>query len=452
MACHMLSQSVRGIHDARLTYRYRESMQYAIIGNGVAGVTAALKLRERDARAEITIIGGESEYFFSRTALMYAYMDQMELPALEPYERKVYQKQSLRLMNDWVVDIDANTKSLKLKSGGSMKFDKLLLATGSVPNPVAWRGMEQVRDGVVNFVSLQDLEACERLTPSTRHAVVVGGGLIGIELVECLRHHGVSVTFLVREPWYWPVALDQQEATLIAGHIRDHGVDLRIREELVRVHADAAGRIQAVETKADERIECQMLGIAAGVKPAIDWLREITTPPELGRGIVTDSGFATSLPDVFAAGDCAEIRCSGDNPLIEQIWYSAKRQGELAAKAMLGDTVDYHPPLFFNSSKFFEIEFTTVGQVMQAPADARHFFHQLQGKHVSIRIVSRENAVIGFNMLGSRWNHNVLERWIHERKTTDEVVSMLHQAQFDVEFGRADLSGVKSAWQMKGGK
>jgi NADPH-dependent 2,4-dienoyl-CoA reductase/sulfur reductase-like enzyme len=417
-------------------------MHYAIIGNGVAGVTAALRLRERDPRAEITIVSGESDYFFSRTALMYAYMDKMDLPALEPFERKVYKKQSLRLVKDWVTDLDAGARKLRLQSGGALTYDKLLLATGSVANPVTWPGMENVKDGVVNFVSLQDLQSCERLTPSTRHAVVVGGGLIGIELVECLRHHGVGVTFLVREPWYWPVALDQQEAGMIAAHIRENGVDLRIQEEIARVEAGPGGRIAAIETKAGERIECQMLGVTAGVRPNIDWLRKVATPPELGRGIVTDTGFATSLPGVYAAGDCAQI-----GSLIEQIWYSAKRHGELAAKAMLGDPVDYKPPIFFNSSKFFEIEFTTVGEVIKAPAEARHFFHQLTGKHVSIRVVSHNGAVIGFNMLGSRWNHNVLERWIAERKTPGEVVPLLHLAQFDVEFGRADLSGVKAAWR-----
>ncbi len=420
-------------------------MHHVIIGNGVAGVTAALKLRERDPDAEISIISGESDYFFSRTALMYAYMDQMDLAALEPFERKVYTKQNIRLIKDWVTDLDAKSQTLKLKAGSTVKYDKLLLATGSTANPVSWPGSENVKEGFVNFVSLQDLQACERLTPSTRHAVVVGGGLIGIELVECLRHHGVGVTFLVREPWYWPVALDQQEATMIAEHIRGHGVDLRIKDEIERVAADSTGRISSATTKSGEKIECQMLGIAAGVRPAVEWLRNVTTPPELGRGIIADASFATSLPNVYAAGDCAELHLGGGKPVIEQIWYSAKRHGELAALAMVGDKMDYTPPLFFNSAKFFEIEFTTVGAITQAPADSHHLYHRLPGKHASVRIVSREGAVIGFNMLGSRWNHNVLERWIHERRSVKHVAANLHLAQFDVEFGRVDVSSVKGA-------
>ena len=175
-------------------------MRYVIIGNGVAGTSAALALRQRDQQADITLISGESDYFFSRTALMYAYMDQMNLRDLEPFERKAYDAQRIELRRAWVKDLDAGTHEIHFADGGSLRYDKLLLAVGSVPNRFEWSGMEKVRDGVTHFVSLQHLEACERLTPSTKRAVVVGGGLIGVELVECLRHHGVEVEFLVREP------------------------------------------------------------------------------------------------------------------------------------------------------------------------------------------------------------------------------------------------------------
>ncbi len=422
-------------------------MHYAIIGNGVAGVTAAFTLRQRDSKADITLISGESEYFFSRTALMYSYMDLMDFPALEPFERKSYDAQRIRRVKDWVTGIREGV--LTLQNGGAMEFDRLLLATGSVANAILWPGLEQVRDGAVNFVTRQDLEACERLTPTTRRAVVVGGGLIGIELVECLRHHGVEVTFLVREPWYWPMSLDQEEASMISSHIKEHGVDLRLEEEVASVSPGADGRVAAVVTNKGERLDCQMLGITAGVRPAIDWLRD-GGALQLGRGIIAGPNFATSLPGVFAAGDCAEIHRPGEEPLIEQIWYSAKRQGELAARAMLGDAIDYRPPTFFNSSKFFKIEYTTVGLVTKAPAEARHFYHRLPGKNQSVRIVSLDNAVIGFNMLGSRWNHNVFERWIAERRSPAEAVARLAEAQFDVEFGRASLAGLQNAFREKG--
>lgn len=416
---------------------------YIIIGNGVAGVEAALTLRERcgPALARITIISKETDYFFSRTALMYAYMDMMERQDLEPYERQMWQKQHIELVRDEVVDLDAQAHQLTLKSGQQLTYTKLLLALGASPRLPPFKGLDHVKSGLVHFVSMQDLEACEQLTHSTQEAVVVGGGLIGIELVECLLHHKVKVSFLIREAHYWPAALNKEEGQMVAQHMRDHGVDVRLAEELDQIEVDQAGRVSAIVTNQQQRIPCQMLGICVGVVASTAWLTKAKSSPELGRGIKADLSFKTSLPDVYTAGDCAQLEPGdGAPPIIETIWYSAKRHGRLAALSMLGDHVRYKPPLFFNSSKFFEIEYTTVGQVVNLPPTASSHYQVLPGKNKSTRIVTdQDQRVIGFNMLGSRWNNRVLERWILERRDLRFVQQHLHEAQFDVEFGRLKL-------------
>lgn len=417
-------------------------MHYVIVGNGVAGITAAFTLREREATARITVISGETDYFFSRTALMYTFMDRMSPRDLEPYERKVYDRKKIERLRDWVVDLDANSRTLRLKSGTSLNYDRLLLATGSVPNSARWPGMDAVREGLAHFVSWQDLEECERLTASSRSAVIVGGGLIGVELAECLSFHGVKVTFLIRDPWYWPVALGGEEAEMITAHLRQHGIDVRLNESISEVKCSAEGRVSAIRTESGQEIACDFLGVCIGVHPAIDWLRQVSTPPRLGRGIQVTPAFETSLPDAWSAGDCAEIRLQDGSALVEQIWYSAKRQGELAAHAMLGDTVAYRPPIFYNSSKFLEIEFTTVGRVMNAPKGCVDFYRRIPGKQASIRILEHAGAVVGFNMLGARWDNGRLEQWIYERRPLRYVIEHLRQAQFDVEFGRLDLSTI----------
>ncbi|MBX9602758.1 MAG: NAD(P)/FAD-dependent oxidoreductase [Bryobacteraceae bacterium] len=415
-------------------------MRFVIIGNGVAGATAALALRARDPDASITMISGESDYFFSRTALMYAYLDRMTLRDLEPYERQVWTSQRIERVRGWVRDLHAPSKTLTLDSSVQIGYDKLLIATGSVARDLPWVGWERAKRGLVHFVTLADLERCEQQTRRGGKAVVVGGGLIGVELVECLIHHGMQVTFLVREPWYWPAALGGEEGLMISDHIRRHGVTLLLEETVNEVECSGDGHVQAVITDSGRRYDCELLGVTAGVKPAAGWLAATQTPPRTARGILTDAAFRTSLPDVWAAGDCAEIEIPGAAPLVEQIWYSAKRQGEQAALSMLGDPVDYRPPIFFNSSKFFDIEFTTVGRVNDAPAGSRQFYWRAPEREASIRIVEAAGAVIGFNMLGSRWEHTILERWISERRPMEYVMPRLREAQFDVEFGRLDLA------------
>jgi NADPH-dependent 2,4-dienoyl-CoA reductase/sulfur reductase-like enzyme len=418
-------------------------MHFVIVGNGVAGVTAALTIRSREPDAEITVVSGESEYFFSRTALMYAYMDRLQRRDLEPYERSVYDHQRIRRVKDWVTGLDANSRRLRLQNGGELRYDRLLLATGSLPNRPAWKGLTEVEEGVVHFVTLADLDACERLTKPGKRAVVVGGGLIGVELVECFHHHKLSVTFLVREPWYWPAALGVEEGAMISAHIEKHGVHV-VLDETVEEILHVKGLVTGVRTASGHTYECDLLGITIGVHPAVEWLARVATPPRTRRGIVVGPDFRTSLDHVWAAGDCAEIELPGHEPLIEQIWYSARRQGELAALSMLGDLVEYRPRVFYNSSKFFEVEYTTVGKVNGVP-DSRKFYARMPGRDVSVRIVEQAGAVTGFNMLGSRWNHTVFERWIAERRSLDYCLDHLAEAQFDVEFGRVSLDFVKVA-------
>ncbi len=411
-------------------------MRYVIIGNGVAGTTAAFTIRERERRAWITLISDESDYFISRTALMYAFMDRLERRDLEPVERKVWDRQNIECVRGRVTGIDSAGHKLTMRSGAVIPYDRLLIACGSLPNRPAWDGLAEVQDGLVNFVTLGDLDRCERLTKTGQKAVVVGGGLIGVELVECLRHHGMQVTFLVREPWYWPAALGKPEGLMISEHIRKHGVDVRMDESVKRVNVDSGGNVRGVLTDAGHEYACSLLGVAVGVHPAIEWLPD--NGPRANRGVLVDTSFRTSLDTVWAAGDCAEIQFDDRPTVVEQIWYSAKRQGELAARSMLGDPIVYDPPVFYNSAKLFDIEYTTVGN-FRIP-DAAEFYGRIPGRDVSIRIAEYSGAVIGFNMLGSRWDHTWFERWIAERRSLEYVMEQLHLAQFDVEFGRQDLS------------
>ena len=419
-------------------------MRCAIVGNGVAGVTAALGVRERDPRASISLISGEADYFFSRTALMYAFMDRLARRDLEPYERGVFDAQRIERVRGWVRDLDARSGTITLDSGRTLCWDRLLIATGSKPCRPPWQGLESVRSGQVHFVSMQDLEACEAAARRGEKAVVVGGGLIGIELAECLKWAGMEVTFLIREPWYWPVALSDAESAMAIAHMRHHGVNVVTGETVASVETDARGAVTAVVTEQNRRYACLLLGVCIGVEPAVEWLKSVATPPRLNRGIVVDAGLRTSLVGVFAAGDCAEVELSGRAPVVEQLWYSAKRKGRVAARSMLGAPIEYEPPVFFNSSKLFDIECTAVGRFS---ATMREFYYRFESRDASLRLAEEGGAVKAFNLLGSRWNHKLLAGWIGERRSLDDVLGRLDEAQFDVEFGRLDLTPARAAFE-----
>lgn len=446
-------------------------MHVVIVGNGVAGVSCALALRERSAETEITLISKESPYFFARTGLMYAFMDRLQRKDLEPYERRSYDEKRISRVSGEVVDWDVSTRTLSIVAAGAdertqgspggqkLTYDRLVLATGALPNLAPWRGLESeavaadgrssAASGLVHFVSLQDLDVCEALVATTREAVVVGGGLIGIELAECLKFHGIKVHFLIRESSFWPAALSSAESELVVAEMREHGIDVHLNTVLHEVTRESNGRIVSITTETGHTFSCQMLGVCVGVRPNKQLASKVAPLLAVARGILVDGRFRTSLPNVFACGDCAEILvadgASYETPgatLQETIWYSARLQGELCAGSILGDAVTYQPPLFFNSTKFFGMEFTTVGNVQIEAVQHPEVFITHPKRRASLRIVyeASSRAVLAFNVLGARVDHEVLSRWVIEGRSLEYCQMHWPDAQYDVEFGCVNFS------------
>ena len=291
-------------------------MHVVIIGNGISGITAARHIRKK-SDYRITVISAESDYFFSRTALMYIYMGHMKFEHTKPYEDHFWKKNRIDLKRAFVENINLKTKVLGLDTGEEIPYDKLIIATGSKPNKFGWPGQEL--EGVQGLYSLQDLEALERAAPdnkSCKKAVIVGGGLIGIEMAEMLRSREIPVTFLVREPSFWDVVLPKGESAMINEHILEHHVDLRLATSLKEILPDADGKARAVVTDQDEVIECQLVGLTAGVRPNIGFLEG--SGIETDRGVLVDRFLRTNAPDVYAIGDCAQQRSPiGKRRLVE---------------------------------------------------------------------------------------------------------------------------------------
>ncbi|MEO1253363.1 MAG: FAD-dependent oxidoreductase, partial [Bacteroidota bacterium] len=180
-----------------------------IIGNGIAGITAARNIRKL-SEDQITVISGETDHFFSRTALMYIYMGHMKYQNTKPYEDWFWEKNRIELKRAWVRAIDLDKKGISFDDGGSLSYDKLILATGSQSNKFGWPGQDL--RGVQGLYSFQDLELMEENTKSVEHAVILGGGLIGVEMAEMLHSRNIPVTYLIREKNFWGNVLPKEES------------------------------------------------------------------------------------------------------------------------------------------------------------------------------------------------------------------------------------------------
>lgn len=426
-----------------------------IIGNGISGITAAREARKLAPEMTIKIISQESRYFYSRTALMYIYMGHMRERETEVYERKFYKKNKLDLVFDTVEKIDVDKCKLQLKDSGDLGFDYLLIATGSRPNFFNWPGQDSA--GVQGMYSLQDLYKLEKISSRKNNiikkAVIVGGGLIGIELAEMLHSRHIPVQFLIREASYWDNILPPEESEIINQEIQDHGIGLSKNTQLKKIEPDQAGHVAAVHTDSAGRIECQFVGITTGVSPNIEIVKN--SKIKTARGILVDEFMRTSIPGIYAAGDCVQFIDSDGRPgHLEQLWYTGKMHGAIAGHQIAADflrscsltdradQVDvsgYNRGVWFNSAKFFTIEYQTYGYV-PAKLDAQNTYVWVSenGKQL-IRLVWKKNSqghniVTGMNSLGIRFRQITWFEWISNQVSVDEVIRRLDQAVFDPEF------------------
>jgi NADPH-dependent 2,4-dienoyl-CoA reductase/sulfur reductase-like enzyme len=416
-------------------------MHYVILGNGVAGMEAALGLRARDGEARITVVSAEYEHFFSRPALMYVFAGQLRLCDTEPYDRGVFERMGFAFHAGRVRTLDTAARTLVFEDGSTLAYDRLLLAAGSVGRRAPWPGA--AGPGVHYFVTLEDLSGLDREARAGMRAAVVGGGLIGVEVAEILHQRGLRVTFVIREGWYFPAALDRNESGLVAEHLRSHGIDVRLGATVAAVTRESDGRVRGVRLADGGEVPADLVVATIGVVPNTGFL--VGSAVKLGRdgAVETDDSLRTSVRDVWAAGDCANVTWRDGSRRPEQLWYTARDQGRVAARSMLGDEVTYRRGTWYNSAKFFDLEWTMAGWVpasvgpdgtpVEPPADLSTWFQRVPGRFESQRVVVKGDRVVGFNMLGSRWNHEPLLRWIEERRDLDWVLDRLGEAQFDEE-------------------
>ena len=411
-------------------------MKIAIIGNGIAGITAARWLRKLDNKVEITVISDEGDYFFSRTALMYIYMGHMRLQDTQPYENWFWEQNRIQLLRGRVESIDFEHKSLILKDKNIVNYDKLILSLGSKSNKFGWKGQDL--DGVHGLYHLQDVEAMERHSVNgMNRAVIIGGGLIGIEMAEMFHSRHIPVTFLVREKSFWDLILPAEESAMVNRHIREHGIDLRLESELNEVlDENNDGKADAILMKNGEKIDCGFVGLTVGVSPNVDFVKN--TALKINKGIVVNDYLETNIADVYAIGDCAEIESpqSGRRP-IEAIWYTGRMMGETVAYNIMNKKVKYNPGIWFNSAKFLDIEYQVYGDIRAQLADnqATIYWEHADGKKgIRITYDKNEGNVLGFNLMGVRYRHEVCEKWIKDKTPIETVLRDLGLANFDPEF------------------
>jgi NAD(P)H-nitrite reductase large subunit len=335
------------------------SVKYVIAGNGAAGASAAWAIRARDPEAEITIVGDEKVPFYSRPGL--AYMLLGVIPDKQVFSRpdRIYADAQIKRVTGRVAAIEPAPHRLVTDDGGALRYDRLLLAVGAGATLPSVPGIDL--EGVVTLDSYEGTREIIRLASRAKRAVVVGGGITALELAEGLVARGVETHYLMRGERYWANVLDPSESALVEEHLAADGMRLHKGVELAEV-IGRKGTVSGVLTRDGREIACDMVGVAIGVQPRTGLAAAIGL--RTGRGIFVSESFETDLPDIYAAGDCAEVLdpATGKRS-VDALWSIANEQGRVAGDNMAGHRTPYLRPAPFNVTRIGGITTTVIGSV-----------------------------------------------------------------------------------------
>ncbi len=370
--------------------------RYVIIGNSAAGQAAATAINALDDYGEITIISEESIGPYSRPMLpdLLGGMDRDDFLAVG---ETITTAGAPVLAGETVERIDPETRRVICASGAEVAYDALLLATGSAPVQIPWPGSDT--GGIAYFRTLDDAQRILDAAEGAERAVVVGGGLLGLEFVRAFHLRGLKIAQLVRESRVGAPGLDEEAGGIIQQALVNWGVELALEDEVDSFEA-TGGKVCAVKTKAGRTIECDLVGVAIGARPRVDLAESIGL--QVDRGILVNRRFQSSAPDIYAAGDVAQAydRVRGAQR-VNTSWRNSKEQGEFAGICMAGGAGEYPGSVAINFQLAAGLPFCAMG--IANPRDPENFEIACTTDEQALtwrKTVMRDGALVGACLVG----------------------------------------------------
>jgi NADPH-dependent 2,4-dienoyl-CoA reductase/sulfur reductase-like enzyme len=405
-----------------------------IIGSSAAGLSAAEALRRRSVGADITIVSEEKHGHYSRPGLAYYLSDSIPDRQLFPRHQQECKELALNRIHGQAERIDLVAHTVHLADGREIAYDRLLLATGSRAVAPDFPGHDLA--GVVTLDNLDDARHIVKLARKGRSAVIVGGGITALELVEGLRARGLKTSYLLRGERFWQNVLDKTESRMVEERLQTEGVTL-FHNTQVRQAIGRAGRLVSVETTKGEVLPCEVFAVAIGVRPRCELARQAGLRVE--RGVLVDPHMQSSDPDVFAAGDVAEIfDPRSGRTLLDTLWSAACSQGAVAGANMAGSDVQHVRPVSLNVTQLAGITTSIMGSVGS-------------GKDDDLATIARGDSETwrsAWHLLAlDQTSHNIRVRLLLGEKTIEGAVVMgdqsISRTIYALLEAKADISAIR---------
>jgi NADPH-dependent 2,4-dienoyl-CoA reductase/sulfur reductase-like enzyme len=340
-------------------------MKFVIIGTGVAGVAAMEAIRSVDNAGEIVWIGDDPHGFYSRPGLAYYLTGELHDKALYPGTVDEFYTMKIKTVHGHVTKIMRENKTLEIEGKTFQTYDRLLIAVGAQTMRLTVPGAEL--EAVLKLDNMDDAKRILKYARRGKTAIVIGGGITALELVEGLVSRGMKVHYLLRGDRYWSNVLDEQESQIVQHRLQEERVKLHYHCEVAEV-TGKNNRITGIRLSSGERLRCDLLAYAIGVVPRLDLANQAQLAVE--RGILVNEYLQTSDPDIYAAGDVAQVYDPATGrSVLDSLWGPARQQGYVAGLNMAGKKTAYVKSMPFNVTRLAGLTTTIIGTVGRGKDD-----------------------------------------------------------------------------------
>jgi nitrite reductase (NADH) large subunit len=359
-----------------------------ILGGGIAGLTAAEYARRASTEATITLVSKEPDppyYRLNLTRLLAGEITEEGLPLHPP---EWYEAQRIELVYGEAVELNREKATVRLSDGAELPYDRLILAMGAHPfvPPFPGTGLQ----GVLVQRTLEDTRALLAAIKTAQRAVVIGGGLLGIEVAGALNRHGLGVTVLEGYGWLLPRQLARPAGELLGKFIGSMGVEVRCGVTVKEIRGDR--QVRGVLLADGEELPADLVVINTGIRPSCHPAQQAGLA--MNKGVLVDDRLATSDAAIFAAGDLAEHQGT-----LYGIWPTAYAQGVVAGTNAAGGTAEFRPMSPSRRLKILDIDVVSIGTF--DPPDETYQIVEQSGENTYIRLVCRDGVIVGANLIGT---------------------------------------------------
>ncbi|WP_372996483.1 NAD(P)/FAD-dependent oxidoreductase [Lutispora sp.] len=366
-------------------------MNIVIIGSSAASKSAVTTLlKEKKSDINITVVSRDSMFYYSRVLLPNYIAGEIEEERLLFVDESFFEDKRLNFIKGNVTNIDGIKKKIFIEGYGSKNYDKLIITTGARPVMPYGDNVE----GVCCLRDLEDAVKIKKIAQKAQNCIVIGGGLVSLKAAWALNEIGKKVTVLVESNRVLSRAVDFYCSLIVTKILRDHGINIILSSKIKGLSSEA-GKLKGVVLDDGSLCPCDLVVVGKGVKPDVELARNCGI--KVDRGIVVDNNMATSLNDVYAAGDVAQSHSllDGDCELFT-LWPDAMEQGKIAAYHILGNPRSYLGGISMNSVKFYGVPFISIGKITEnVLINCSVHINKNDVKKVYRKIIVRDNKILG---------------------------------------------------------